>query len=110
MSTNRESLSATNRNSLIQHKKNEELSAGYDYVLVFPMDGTPGAYTQTAASKFVVDEMTKAGLETFSYLSIQDDELIVLVRCPVRSLFYLRFYNLKICHYNFFIHLYRMKS
>lgn len=78
----RASLSKQRRSS-IQYVKNEELSAQYDYVMVFPMEGEPGSMKQTNVSKYCVQEITKAGLETFSYLSVQDDELIVLVRCPV---------------------------
>lgn len=55
----------------------------YDYVMVFPMEGPAGQMKQSATAKFSVQEMHKAGLETFSYLSVQNDELIVLVRCPV---------------------------
>lgn len=75
------------RKSVVKHIKNEELSSNYDYVMVFPMEkASTGGYQQTLNAKFAVSEMNKAGLETFSYLSIQDDELIVLVRCPVRDL------------------------
>jgi hypothetical protein len=73
------------RLSSIKHIKNEELSATYDYVLVFPMVGEPGQMKQSNHAKHSVSEMNKAGLETFSYLSVQSDELIVLVRCPVSS-------------------------
>jgi hypothetical protein len=78
----RESLSH-HRKSSVKKVKNEELSASYDYVLVFPMEGPPGQMKQTTAAKYAVREMERAGLETFSYLSVQNDELIVLVRCPV---------------------------
>lgn len=75
------------RKSVIKHVKNEELSSSYDYVMVFPMEkSAAGGYQQTPTAKYAVSEMNKAGLETFSYLSIQDDELIVLVRCPVSNL------------------------
>lgn len=83
----RESLSKAPKKSVIQFKKNEELSAQYDYVMIFPMEGEPGSMTQTKTAKHAVDEMNKAGLETFSYMSVQDDELIVLVRCPVSPIF-----------------------
>lgn len=82
----RESLSRKSRKSVLTLKKNEELSAQYDYVMVFPMEGEPGSLKQTKTAKFAVEEMNKAGLETFSYLSVQDDELIVLVRCPVSAI------------------------
>lgn len=80
----RESLSQR-RHSSIKYIKNEELSASYDYVLVFPMEGPAGQMKQSNPAKYAVREMTNAGMETFSYLSVQNDELIVLVRCPVCS-------------------------
>jgi len=30
----------------------QELSAGFDFVMVFPMDGEPGSYTQSKHAKF----------------------------------------------------------
>lgn len=66
--------------------KKTELSSQYDIVLVFPLEGPKEALTQSAEAKYVVNELHKASMETFSYLSIQDDELIVLVRCPVEKL------------------------
>ena len=85
----RESESAAGgRKSVVKHVKNEELSSSYDYVMVFPMEkSSAGGFQQTPTAKYAVGEMNKAGLETFSYLSVQDDELIVLVRCPVRFKF-----------------------
>jgi len=95
----RESQGAQNamngRKSLVKHVKNEELSAAYDMVMVFPMEGGNGGYQQTPTAKFAVSEMNKAGLETFSYLSIQDDELIVLIRCPVS---FLKISNICLCN------------
>eukprot|EP01032_Pedospumella_encystans_P010538 gene10538-12308_t len=84
----RESESAVGgRKSVVKHVKNEELSSAYDYVMVFPMEkSAAGGFQQTPTAKYAVSEMNKAGLETFSYLSIQDDELIVLVRCPAAKL------------------------
>ncbi|KAJ1415495.1 hypothetical protein B484DRAFT_434715, partial [Ochromonadaceae sp. CCMP2298] len=75
-----------NRKSRITHTTSDELSSKYDYVMVFPMEGDAGALKQTNVCKHAVDVMTKAGLETFCYTSIQDDELIVLVRCPIAKL------------------------
>jgi hypothetical protein len=82
------------RKSRITHSTSDELSSKYDYVMVFPMEGEAGALKQTDVCKHAVDVMTKAGLETFCYTSIQDDELIVLVRCPVRFMpLYCPFYG-----------------
>lgn len=74
------------RRSLFKEKsQGDGFASEYDYVLVFPMDGTK----QTPAAKFVITALQHAGLEVFSYLSIQEDELITLVRCPV-GYFYFR--------------------
>lgn len=64
------------RNSLVE---TPEFSATFDYVMVFPMKDSD----QTKVAKHCIHEMFNAGLELFPYLSVQDDELLVLIRCPV---------------------------
>lgn len=73
------------RSSLIKHIKQEELSSTFDYVMVFPMDKHDNS-KQSKYAKYVVNAMNGAGLETFSYTSIQDDEMIVLIRSPHEKL------------------------
>jgi hypothetical protein len=58
---------------------NPEFSDGFDYVMVFPMKEVH----QTKVTKFCIHEIMEAGLEVFTFLSVQDDELLVLIRCPV---------------------------
>lgn len=62
----------------------------YDYVMVFPMMG-PGqsAWKENAdgneashRARDLVKRMISVGLELFPYLSIQGDELIILITCP----------------------------
>jgi hypothetical protein len=92
--------SLTGRSS-IKKVENQDLSSKYDYVLVFKMVGEQKPYKQPDVAKYCVDEMQKAGLETFSYLSVQGDELLVLVRCPVSKTYSSFFYFLY--HLNFFM-------
>ena len=75
------------RNSILKKTQNHDLSAAYDYVMVFPMDGEKGQpLRQTETCKNVIKTLEVAGLETFSYLSVQDDEVLVLIRAPVSLL------------------------
>ncbi len=64
-----------------------DLSEQYDYCMVFKLDndsnGQPTIYPDHA--KFIINVMKDAGLETFSYLSVQKDELLVLIRCSVST-------------------------
>jgi hypothetical protein len=60
----------------------KEFSAKFDLVMVFPMEGE-NKQQQTDACKHIVYEMLEAGLEIFTYLSVQDDELYCLIRAPV---------------------------
>eukprot|EP01039_Chlorochromonas_danica_P003789 gene3789-4139_t len=71
------------RDSIIRPTDSNEFSAKYDYVMVFKMDGTAGNYSIPNTAKFCLQRMHNAGLETFSYESVQRDELLVLIRCPV---------------------------
>lgn len=64
-----------------------DFASNFDYVMVFPMDkGSDGKYTQTAKSKAVVHAIIAKNIQTFSYLSVQGDELIVLLRCDADKL------------------------
>lgn len=60
----------------------KEFSAKFDLVLVFPMEGE-NKQQQTDVAKHLMYEMLDAGLEIFTYLSVQDDELYCLIRAPV---------------------------
>lgn len=71
---------------------NCELSAHYDYVMVFKMEvGGDGRHRQTAATKDCMKSMIAAGLEIFPYQSVQNDEIYVLIRAPVSELCHLYF-------------------
>ncbi len=87
------------RSVLDAHAKSNDLSAAYDYVMVFPMEGADSSVKkQSELSKSVMKIMEDAGLEIFPYLSVQDDELLVLIRCPVKlqlvSFCWILFYDL----------------
>ena len=62
-----------------------DLSAQYDYCMVFALelDMNKQPTIIPDAAKFIVETMQTSGLETFSYLSVEKDELVVLIRCPV---------------------------
>ena len=56
-------------------------SETFDYVMVFPLkDGVQSDYT-----KDTVHRMLEAGLEVFTYKSVQEDELLVMIRAPVSN-------------------------
>lgn len=72
------------RSVLSMRVKSNDLSAAYDYVMVFPLEGEKGATKkQSNDAKNIIKAMETAGLELFSYLSVQNDEMIVLIRLPV---------------------------
>eukprot|EP01031_Cornospumella_fuschlensis_P040676 gene40676-49594_t len=55
----------------------------FDYVMVFPLkDGD----NQTKECKHCINAMLEAGLEIYPYKSVQDDELMVLIRAPEKLL------------------------
>mmetsp|Transcript_8718 Transcript_8718/g.13019 ORF Transcript_8718/g.13019 Transcript_8718/m.13019 type:complete len:739 (+) Transcript_8718:66-2282(+) len=61
----------------------KEFSTEYDYVAVFPVKEN-GRMTNTA--DFFMKRVKQRGFETFSYLSVQKNELFVLLRCPMKKL------------------------
>ena len=78
----------------------KQFSSLFDYVMVFPMDkvetgeatsfpidfrGTKKTvqYRQSAVAKNCIHTMLEQGLELYPYESVQGDELIVLIKCPV---------------------------
>lgn len=71
--------------SLLKHNASAEFSSQFDYVFVFKMKETRdgSAMVQSDVAKHCMNAMINAGLEIYPYLSIQQDELIVLVCCPV---------------------------
>ncbi len=68
--------------SLRQITPSTEFSSAFDYVMVFPMKGDQHQY-QSNVSRHCINVMISAGLEVFPYLSVQNDELLVLIRAPV---------------------------
>jgi len=71
--------------SILRKEELKEFSQTFEYVMVFPMEGETKE-TQSVTAKYVIHEMLGAGFELYPYLSVQKDELIVLIRCPVNSL------------------------
>jgi hypothetical protein len=59
----------------------EEFTDQFDYVMVFPLKNFTDESKET---KHCLHEILAAGMEIYPYKSVQDDELIVLIRCPVR--------------------------
>jgi hypothetical protein len=68
--------------TLVVNHDTTEFSSSYDYAIVFKMRGTNRDH-QSKHAKYAVHSMLEAGLEIYPYLSVQDDELIILIRCPV---------------------------
>jgi hypothetical protein len=66
--------------TLDMHHEAKEFSQKYDYCIVFPMEADK---TESAVAKHCIKEMIGAGLEIYPYLSVQEDELYVLIRTPV---------------------------
>jgi hypothetical protein len=62
-----------------------EFSHFFDYVMVFKMLGKQYD-TQSKLAKYCIHQMMKVGLEIYPYLSIQNDELILLIRASVSEI------------------------
>jgi hypothetical protein len=64
---------------------NRDLSSKYDYCMVFVMqkDANKQPTIYPDYCNFIVNELKVAGLEVFSYMSAQNDEVVVLIRSPV---------------------------
>lgn len=64
-----------------------DFASQYDYVFVFNMDlvkdRDDGVREQSIAAKHCIYSMLQAGLDIYPYLSMQEDELIVLVKASV---------------------------
>ncbi len=70
--------------ALIDRAPNKEFTQTFDYVIVFKMaENKDGSSEQSPVARFVMHQMLGAGLEIYPYLSVQDDELLVLFRCPL---------------------------
>lgn len=63
----------------------KRFAAQFDMVIVFPVV-EHAVNGQSHLARYVMHTMLTAGLEIFPFLSVQDDEIVVLIRCPVRSL------------------------
>lgn len=60
-----------------------DFTSGYDYAMVFKMEGSEGNYKQSTTAKFVVNVLIENEFEVFCYLSVQGDELIILLKPSV---------------------------
>lgn len=63
-----------------------EFASQYDYVMVFPKEESNGKFTNFNETNRIVERLLGARLEIFPYDSVQGDELIVLIRCPMERL------------------------
>ena len=66
--------------------KNPDFSAQFDYAMVFPLLTEGDPTSQSNVCKHVCQELIYAGFELFPYLSIQKDELMVLLKIPNTTL------------------------
>eukprot|EP01034_Spumella_vulgaris_P033017 gene33017-40748_t len=74
----------TKNPSFINNAPSKEFTESFDYVIVFPMvENKDGSREQSPVARFVMHAMLAAGLEIYPYLSVQDDELLVLFRAPL---------------------------
>ncbi len=74
----------TKNPSLINRAPSKEFTETFDYVIVFKMvENKDGSKEQSPVARFVMHSMLSAGLEIYPYLSVQDDELLVLFRAPL---------------------------
>ncbi len=77
----------TRSHTLIDRAPSKEFTQTFDYVIVFKMvEKKDGSSEQSPVARFVMHQMLGAGLEIYPYLSVQDDELLVLFRCPLNVL------------------------
>jgi hypothetical protein len=77
------------RKSILKSSVSSELANAYDYCMVFRLvEGK-----QTDYAKYIVNKMKEAKLEVFSFLSVQRDELLVLIRAPVKLVLFIDFHS-----------------
>ena len=64
-----------------------EFISKFEFVMIFPMIKVDGSdkRVQSNEARVCTNVMLERGLELFTYLSVQDDELYVLIHCPVSS-------------------------
>lgn len=73
------------KKALSEFVPSKTFTAQFDFVIVFPVvKHAPKG--QSHIARYVMHTMLNAGLELFPFLSVQDDEIVVLIRCPVRLL------------------------
>lgn len=63
--------------------KNTDFLKKFDYVMVFPLNKDK---TQTPHCKFCIDHMLEADFQVYTYLSVQEDKLFVLITVPISIL------------------------
>lgn len=62
-----------------EEPQDDAFASKYDYCMVFPMEDGK----QTEVAKFTCKVLLSRGFEIFTYLSVQKDEFIVLIDCPI---------------------------
>lgn len=76
----RHTLKITNFRNLSKSLPSKAFSYEFDYAIVFPL--LPNCQ-QSFSTKYILHTILLAGLEIYPFLSVQDDELYALIRCPV---------------------------
>jgi hypothetical protein len=73
------------RSSYVTYVENYDIAAQYDYVMVFSMEGDDKMQPkkQTTFARQVIRTLEEAGFDAFKYLSVKEDEMIVLIRPSV---------------------------
>lgn len=72
--------------SYIRSSTGAEFSEKYDYAFVFALEGEAGNRRQSDMCKYMVKTLLEAKFDVFSYLSVQEDELIVLLKADFERL------------------------
>lgn len=80
---NRHSFYEMRQSQLVQAKPTA-FASRFDYVIIFKMEGDHYK-EQSITAKHCIRSMVEADLEVYTYLSVQEDELIVMVTCGVSS-------------------------
>lgn len=68
------------------HGIKSDISLQYEYCMVFKLVTDPynrNQLTSSSATRYIIHRMKECGLDVFLYLSVQNDELIALIRAPV---------------------------
>lgn len=79
------SINYSSGHSFLKAAPTADFSSTFDYVIVFPLEGA-NKDQQTDVCKHAMLAMIQSGFQIYPYLSVQNDELICLLRLPYNVL------------------------